>query len=93
MWAQGTPTKYIETLNVAWLESSKPDFLEGHVFSEVYIDGYWYIIDPEGAVIKSWYGKRFDILAEGLDFADVGLNNLEDLKKAFENYKNKKIVA
>src|SRR3989344_6639533 len=42
--AKNIPTKYIETLNTAWLESSEPDFLEGHVFSEVYIDGYWYIV-------------------------------------------------
>jgi len=87
MRAKGIPAKYIEAVSTKWLESGDPEYLEGHVFSEVLLNNKWYIVDPQGAVIKAWYGKRYEILAEGLDSWDIEVKNLEDLKKKFLEFR------
>ncbi len=86
---KGIPAKYIETIREDWLLKPDMEMLSGHVFSEVEINEKWYIVDPQSALIKAWYGKRFQKIAEGLDSWDIGIRSLEDLKKEFTNYKNK----
>jgi hypothetical protein len=89
--AKGIPAKYTETIRESWLEKPDMEMLEGHVFSEVEINEEWYIVDPQGAVIKAWYGKRFQKIADGLDSWDIGIRSLDDLKKEFLKYKDKTI--
>jgi len=84
--AKNIPAKYIEAISTQWFEKGDLEHLEGHVFSEVQINNNWYIIDSQTAVIKAWYGKRFEILEEGLDSWDIGVRNIEDLKKKFEQF-------
>lgn len=85
--AKEIPTKYIEAISTQWLEKGDLEHLEGHVFAEVFINNRWYIVDPQGAVIKAWYGKRYQILGEGLDSWGMGVKNLEDLKNKFLDFK------
>ncbi|MDD4761910.1 MAG: transglutaminase-like domain-containing protein [Candidatus Pacebacteria bacterium] len=88
--AKGIPTKYVETINADWL--SNPDFnaLAGHVFVEVFFDGEWFIVDPQGACLKAWYGKRFKKIGEGLDSWDLEIRGFDDLKKVFEKFLKEK---
>lgn len=86
--AKSVPTKYIEAIRRKWLESDDEDFIEGHVFAEVYIDGKWYIIDPTEACLKFWY-DRWVVYGEGLDSWDIGIRNYEELKEKFINFREK----
>jgi hypothetical protein len=85
--AKGIPTKYIEAISQEWLEKGGPKHFKGHVFAEVHIGNKWYIVDPQGAAIKAWYGKRFHILAEGLDSWSIGIRNINDLRKRFLEFR------
>ncbi len=87
MRANGISTKYIETIRDSWLEKGDLGSLEGHVFSEVFIDEKWYIVDPQMAIIKAWYGKRFHVIGEGMDSWDIGIKDIEDLKKDFSKFR------
>lgn len=89
--AKNIPAKYIEAVSTQWLEKGDMSHLEGHVFSEVQINRCWYIIDSHAAVIKAWYGRRFEVLAEGLDSWDIGVKNLEDLKKRFKQFRDTRL--
>jgi len=84
--AKGIPAKYVEVIEREWLEKGG-DIIQGHAFSEVYLDGNWLIVDPQGALIKAWYGKRYVIYGEGLDSADLGINNFDDLKNKFSEFR------
>lgn len=81
--AKSIPAKYIEAINTDWFQKHDLNHLEGHVFSEVYLNNRWYIIDPQAAVIRVWYGKRYQKVADGLDSWHIGIKNLSDLRKIF----------
>lgn len=86
--AKQIPAKYIEAISQEWIDNPDPEHLRGHVFSEVFLDNKWYVVDPQAAVIKAWYGKRYRILATGLDSWDIGVKNLSDLKEKFVAFKS-----
>ncbi|OGC48024.1 MAG: hypothetical protein A3A94_00105 [Candidatus Portnoybacteria bacterium RIFCSPLOWO2_01_FULL_43_11] len=80
------PTRYVEIIRRRWLEEGKNDFIEGHIFAEVYLNNHWYIIDPEEASIKDWY-NRWIIFRRGLDSWDIGIRNFKDLKEQFLEFR------
>lgn len=80
------PTVYVETIRRKWLETGKDDFIEGHVFAEVYIDDHWYIVDPEQSSIKDKYGK-WVVFKRGLDSWDIGIKSFEGLKEQFLSFR------
>lgn len=84
--AKNIPTKYIEAIRRKWIESEDEDFIEGHVFAEVFFDGKWYIIDPTEACLKFWY-DRWIVFAEGLDSWDIGIRNHQELKGKFIDFR------
>ena len=86
--ASGFEARYVETIETKWIENGGEPIL-GHVFAEVNIDNAWYIIDPQGATIKAWYGKRYAIYAKGNDSWDIGIRNFEDLREKFLEYREK----
>lgn len=86
--AKKIPTIYVETVRNKWIEEGTKDFLEGHVFTECYINKKWYIIDPERAVICGYY-DRYKVIDRGLDSWDIGIKNYSDLKKKFTETKAK----
>lgn len=87
--ARGIPAKYVEAIETEWLEKGGDSSIHGHVFSEVYFNGEWFIVDPQAALIKAWYGKRYVIYAAGLDSWDIGIANFEDLKNKFSEFRDK----
>lgn len=84
--AKNIPTKYVETIRRKWMESEDEDFIEGHVFAEVFLNDRWYIIDPTEACLKFWYDRHI-IFAEGLDSWDVGIRNYKELKEKFIDFR------
>lgn len=82
----GIPTKYVETIRNKWLDIGAEDHIEGHVFAECYVDGKWYIIDPQEGDIKTAY-RRFKIFKKGLDSWSIGIKNFDELKKQFLEFK------
>ena len=86
--AKKIPAKYIEAIWLKWLDKRDEQYIEGHVFVECFINNKWYIIDPQEGAIKIDY-RRFVIFAKGLDSWDIGINNFNDLKKKFLNFKKK----
>ncbi len=78
----------MEAIETAWLERGGDEIL-GHVFVEVLFDDKWLIVDPQGAVIKAWYGRRYAIYAKGNDSWDLGIKNFDDLKNKFIEYREK----
>lgn len=85
--AKKIPTKYVEAIRRKWIESGSEDFIEGHVFAEVYINNRWHIIDPTEACLKFWY-DRWLIFAKGLDSWDIGIHDLSELKQKFLDFRN-----
>lgn len=88
--ASGFKTRYVETIQTDWLKEGGDKIL-GHVFVETLIDekSGWLIIDPQNAVIRAWYGKRYVVYAKGEDSWDIGIRNFTDLKEKFFEYKEK----
>ena len=86
--ASNFEVKYVEAIETKWMEEGGERVL-GHVFAEVHLHNTWYIVDPQGALIKAWYGKRYVIYAKGTDSWDIGIRNFEDLKKKFSEYREK----
>lgn len=84
--ARGYDARYVEAIETVWLEQGG-DAILGHVFVEVLLDGAWVIVDPQGATMRAWYGKRYAIYAKGKDSWDIGIRNFDDLKKAFVRYR------
>ena len=78
----GFEARYVEAIETKWLEEGGGQIL-GHVFVEVCLNGSWYIVDPQGAVIKAWYGKQYVIYAKGNDSWDIGIKSFRDLKEKF----------
>jgi len=78
--AKGISAKYVETIRKRWLDEDKNDFIEGHIFAEVYFNEHWYIIDPKQATIRNWY-DRFVVFKKGLDSWDIGINNFDELRE------------
>jgi len=87
--ARGIPAKYVETIEIEWLENGGESSIRGHVFAEIYFDGELFIVDPQGALIRAWYGKRYVVYAVGLDSWDIGIENFEDLKNKFSEFREK----
>lgn len=85
--AKKIPAKYVEAIRRKWVESGGEDFIEGHVFAEVYLDNRWYIIDPTESCLKFWY-DRWVIYANGLDSWDIGIHDLSELKQKFLDFRN-----
>jgi hypothetical protein len=85
--ASGFEARYVEAIETAWLENGGDKIL-GHIFAEVLIGNDWFIVDPQSAVIRAWYGKRYVIYAKGQDSWDIGIRNLDDLRSKFLEYRN-----
>lgn len=84
----GIPTKYIETIkkdNLKW----KPDNIEGHVFTDVFLKGQWIPYEPKNGFLTKgyWLGDDDYVkVGEGLDFSELKLNggeivNLDSINK------------
>ena len=86
--AKNIPTKYVETIRRKWMDSEDEDFIEGHIFAEIFFDDKWHIINPTEACLKFWY-DRWIIFAEGLDSWDIGIRNYQELKEKFIDFRAK----
>lgn len=84
--ASGIDAKYVEAIEVDWLKDGGNQ-IKGHIFAEVKLKDSWYIVDPQAAVIKAWYGKRYEIYARGEDSWDIGIKNFDELKEKFQAYR------
>lgn len=84
--ASGFEAKYVEAIETKWLEEDE-DTILGHVFVEVKLGGKWYILDPQAAAIKVWYGKRYAIFAKGEDSWNIGIKNFSELEEQFVEFK------
>jgi len=84
----GFEARYVEAIETKWLENGGEPIL-GHIFVEVNIENVWYIIDPQGATIRAWYGKRYVIYDKGNDSWDIGIKNFQDLQEKFLEYREK----
>ncbi len=84
--AIGIEAKYVEAIETDWLKEGG-EHIKGHIFAEVKIGDSWYIVDPQAAVIKAWYGRRYEIYARGEDSWDVGIKSFEDIKEKFRIYR------
>ena len=91
--ARKIPTVYVEAIRRKWLDMGDEKYIEGHIFAECFVDGKWYIVNPEEGTIQIFY-QRFVIFDKGLDSWDIGIKNFNDLKGKFlkfkEEYKKKK---
>jgi hypothetical protein len=76
----------VETIRRRWLDKGKDNFIEGHIFAEVYLNDHWYIVDLEQATIRGWY-NRWIIFKKGLDSWDIGIKNFDELKKQFIKFR------
>lgn len=86
--AKKIPTKYIEAIRRRWLDIGEEKFIEGHVFAECFFNGKWYIIDPQEGTINVSY-QRFVVFKEGIDSWGIGINNFDELKKQFLEFREK----
>jgi len=84
--ASGFEAQYVEAIENKWLEEEDVR-ISGHVFVEVKIGEHWYIVDPQGAAIKAWYGKRYSIYAKGRDSWDIGIVDFKTLQRKFCAFK------
>lgn len=91
MRASGYESTYVEAVEEKWLQEGG-DNISGHIFVEVIIDGKTYIIDPQGACIKAWYGKRYIVFAKGKDSWDIGIKNFYDLKEKFKSFREQWLI-
>ena len=78
----------METIRKRWLDGDNDNLIEGHIFTEVYLNRHWYIVDPEQANIRNWYDE-FIIFKKGLDSWNIGINNFDELKKQFLKFRKK----
>lgn len=85
--AKNIPTKYVEAIRRKWIEGDDENYIEGHVFAEVYLDGHWRIVDPTEACLKFWY-DRWIIYEKGLDSWDIEIRNYDGLKNKFIYFRN-----
>jgi len=93
MRAKGIPVRYVEAAKSSWVEKKDIDHIEGHVFAEVFLNKAWFIVDPQAAVIKTWYGKQYQVVATGLDSWDIGIQDFETLREKFAEFlKNRALV-
>ena len=86
--AKKIPTKYVEAIRRKWLDIGSERHIEGHVFAECLIGNKWRIVDPQEGAIRINY-QRFVIFAKGLDSWDIGIENIDDLRKKFLDFKKK----
>lgn len=84
--AKEIPTKYVEAIRNKWMEAGDENFIEGHVFAEVFLNSEWRIIDPAEACMKFWY-DRWIIYKIGLDSWDIGIHDFQELKQKFLEFR------
>jgi len=90
--AKKIPVRYVETISKEWLENGDLDHIQGHVFADVYINNEWYIVDPQDGSIKSRYAtfrRQQIVFGKGLDSWDLGIKDLNMMKKKFKDFKEK----
>ena len=94
--AMNIPAKYIETIDLDFLNKNETGNYKGHIYSGVYKGGEgWKIVDQTKRKIDADIekdGRAF--YKEGLDSWDIGIKDLQTLKVEFdkfhESYINKK---
>ena len=86
--ASGVPTKYIETINVEWLEKGGGP-IEGHVYAQVYdeSDEKWIWVDPMGQKVVDSLPEGSIIYKEGLDSWDIGIKDFDSQRHEFEKFR------
>lgn len=82
---RGVKAEYVESFARKWLEQGGED-IEGHVFVEVEVDGYTYIIDAERACAMKWYSRHV-VYKKGADSWDIGIENFEDMKRVAQEFR------
>ena len=87
--AKDIATAYVEALDADWVEHPDYDNVRGHVFCEVIIDGKMYVVDPQGAAVRPWMGKRYVVIGKGLDSWGLGVVDIETLKALIRAFTKK----
>lgn len=97
----GIPTKYVETVSNDWLKDKDENHLIGHIFVDIFFNGFWRAYEPMVGFLKNdeYYlpvGK-FSEIGKGLDFSELYLKegnfyshdpvNLDSLEKMAEVFK------
>jgi hypothetical protein len=92
----GIPTKYLETIEENNLLNCPSRYVNGHIFSKIFLDNDWKIYEPLKGFRDNFYfrGRKYIQLASGLDFSELTLRssnakiNLNSLRK-IKNLRNK----
>lgn len=91
MRAKGIPATYLEALETRWVREGGRE-IQGHVFSGVFLNKHWYLVDPTNGYIsiRTFLPKdKYMILTTGLDSWDVGIRSIEDLRQKAEAFREK----
>lgn len=83
------PTKYLETLNLSFLQEEDSKFIDGHVYVSVFEDSKgWMIVNPNnGRTDVNIEKDNRVVLDTGLDSWDIGIKNRKDLRSKIEVFK------
>lgn len=85
------PAKYVETIDISWLENGDSNSISGHQYSQVWIgrEKRWIWVDP--------FGNRIDTLSPenegrviykiGLDSWSIGISDMKSLKEKFDVFR------
>ena len=82
--AKDVATTYVEALDADWTKQPDYNNIRGHVFCEVTIGAKTYVVDPQGAAVRPWIGKRYVVIGKGLDSWDLGVIDIETLKSLIQ---------
>ena len=71
----GIPVRYVETLRREGLKDFNPDYIQGHVFTDVFVDDVWRAYDPIERFVEgdSYHlgDSEYIELGKGLDFSEL----------------------
>lgn len=89
----GIPTIYVESAKVEWIKQVQEDderkeFMQGHIFLEIYLEDKWYLYDPTNRFLYENYDynnpflpKEYIAFAKALNSYDLKVHSVNDEKK------------
>lgn len=88
--AMKIPAKYIETIDLKFLDKKEESEYGGHVYSGVFKEGDgWMVVDSTKSKLNANPGEDGRVVfREGLDSWDIGIFDYETLRREFEKFKS-----
>lgn len=90
---KGIPTVYVESAHIDWIRevqnnTEKREFMQGHIFLEIYLEGTWHLYDPTFHLVYLDYDynnlflpRGYVAFAKGMNCFDIGIHNVQEEKK------------